>query len=324
MPVSGGSDMSADVVIVGSGMAGLTCAGLLRDAGLSVLVLDKGRGVGGRMATRRVSLPAAELRFDHGAQYLDADGAGLSSLFRRYPAAIGDWADESGNAHVVGQPGMSSLPRAMADGIALRQGVEVTGLRHTAEGWAINTADDSIIAPHVALTVPAPQAAALLADDPLGDRIGTVGMAPSLVLMAAFPATSPRPFVSLRQSDAALAWIAQDSSKPGRPADAVTWVAHASTEWSLAHLEHSKEEIAAAMLPLLCEAIGARAGDALYTAGHRWRYAQVTNPLGQPFLRHPGGRLHLGGDWCLGRKVEHAVASGAAMARDILGQRDVA
>jgi renalase len=315
--------MSADVVIIGSGMAGLTCADLLRDAGVSVLVLDKGRGVGGRMATRRVSLPGAELRFDHGAQYLDEDGAELSSLFRRYPAAVGDWADERGITHVVGQAGMSSLPRAMADGLALRQGVEVTGLRQTAEGWAINTADDSFIAPHVVLTVPAPQAAALLADDPLADRVGTVAMAPSLVLMVAFPATSSRPFVSCRQSDAALAWIAQDSSKPGRPADAVTWVAHAGTEWSLAHLEHSKEEIAATMLPLLCEAIGARAGDALYTAAHRWRYAQVTKPLGQPFLRHPGGRLHLGGDWCLGAKVDHAVASGAAMARDILGQRDV-
>ncbi|MBD3256947.1 FAD-dependent oxidoreductase, partial [candidate division GN15 bacterium] len=40
-----------DCVVVGAGAAGLTCARRIADAGMSVLVLDKGRGVGGRMAT---------------------------------------------------------------------------------------------------------------------------------------------------------------------------------------------------------------------------------------------------------------------------------
>ena len=44
----------ADVVVVGAGVAGLQCARRLRDAGLQVVVLDKARGVGGRVATRRV------------------------------------------------------------------------------------------------------------------------------------------------------------------------------------------------------------------------------------------------------------------------------
>ena len=32
-------------------------------------VVDKGRGVGGRMASRRVDTPAGQARFDHGAQF---------------------------------------------------------------------------------------------------------------------------------------------------------------------------------------------------------------------------------------------------------------
>ena len=77
-------------------------------------------------------------------------------------------------------------------------------------------------------------------------------MAPCLTLMAAFPADAPAPFVSRKPADGPLAFIARDSSKPGAPASAVTWVAQAGPDWSAAHLEADKEEIARRMLPLLC------------------------------------------------------------------------
>lgn len=54
-----------DVLIIGGGISGLLCATELKRAGMSVRVVDKGRGVGGRMATRRM----AGGRLDHGAQF---------------------------------------------------------------------------------------------------------------------------------------------------------------------------------------------------------------------------------------------------------------
>jgi len=48
-----------------------------------------------------------------------------------------------------------------------------------------------------------------------------------------------------------LAWIAQDSSKPGRADTLSTWVAQASAEWSEQHLEETPDVIAARMLPML-------------------------------------------------------------------------
>ena len=56
------------VAIVGAGVAGLAAARALLEAGHAPVVLDKGRGPGGRISTRR----AEPFAFDHGAQYFTA------------------------------------------------------------------------------------------------------------------------------------------------------------------------------------------------------------------------------------------------------------
>ena len=66
--VTNSSDSIADVLIVGAGMSGMAAASDLVRAGRKVLVVDKGRGIGGRMATRRVG----DAVFDHGAQFITA------------------------------------------------------------------------------------------------------------------------------------------------------------------------------------------------------------------------------------------------------------
>ena len=45
-----------DVVIIGAGISGIACARALHAAGLPVRLIDKGRGIGGHMATRRTSV----------------------------------------------------------------------------------------------------------------------------------------------------------------------------------------------------------------------------------------------------------------------------
>lgn len=316
--------MSVDVIVIGAGLAGLACARHLADQGLRVVVLDKGRGIGGRMATRRVALSSGEARFDHGAQYFTAKTGEFRGMLDALPGATADWQDGGDQSFIVGIPGMSALPRALAAGLDAWQEVEVTGLKPTPQGWAVQTADMQFEAPRVVLTVPAPQVAPLLGnDDPLVQQIAHVVMAPSLTLMAAFPAGSPMPFASRRSETDLLTWIARDNSKPGRSDAAVNWVAQASSQWSVDHLEADKDAIAALMLPMLCKVIGTSPEDAVYAAAHRWRYAHVTQALGQPFLRSVCGGLYLGGDWCLGPRVEAAWQSGNAIGHDITRGRRV-
>ena len=57
-------------IIVGGGITGLITATILQRRGISVTVLDKGKGIGGRMATRRVSLDdSIEVVFDFGTHF---------------------------------------------------------------------------------------------------------------------------------------------------------------------------------------------------------------------------------------------------------------
>ena len=110
-----------------------------------------------------------------------------------------------------------------------------------------------------------------------------------------------------------LAWIARNSAKPGRPASEC-WVAHATTAWTEAHLEGDRDDVAS----MLTEAFRSHAGTLpaiRHAAAHRWRYATTHTPLGQPFLTADG--LHIGGDWCLGARVEHGFESGRAIGQDL-------
>jgi len=82
-------DDSLDVLIMGAGMAGLTTARALVEAGCRVRVVDKGKAPGGRLASRRMG--GATL--DHGAQFFAASDPRFRALIYDWQAAgvIKEW-----------------------------------------------------------------------------------------------------------------------------------------------------------------------------------------------------------------------------------------
>ena len=71
------------LAVIGSGIAGLTAAQICHRAGMSVTVFDKGRGVGGRCATRRRD----DFAFDHGAQLIGATDGDFKGVLRKWMIA---------------------------------------------------------------------------------------------------------------------------------------------------------------------------------------------------------------------------------------------
>jgi renalase len=233
--------LERDIVMIGSGLAGLACTRQLKAVGLVPLVLDKCRAAGGRMATRRVEIAGTATGFVHGAQYFTIHDPDFRHALAPVTGASVTWEDGTGEARSVGQPGISSVLKALADGLDLHQGIKITALLHEEADWRRKSNSGPILARHVP-------------------------MAPCLTLMAAFPAGCPLPSINRLFETEPLAWIVQDSSEPGRNPGFTCWVAPAGPDGRAAHLEVTPESLACLMLPLLARAIGAEPGSAVYAA----------------------------------------------------------
>ncbi|MBC7690712.1 MAG: FAD-dependent oxidoreductase [Methylotenera sp.] len=71
-----------DVLIIGAGMAGVSAALKLQEQGLSVQILEKSKGIGGRMATRRLDSMGIEGKADHGAQFFTTRSPEFSAFVK--------------------------------------------------------------------------------------------------------------------------------------------------------------------------------------------------------------------------------------------------
>ena len=294
------------IAVIGAGMAGLACAQALAAAGASVTVFDKGRGLGGRLATRRSAVGP----FDHGAPGVQATGDFAEWL-------AGEQAAAWGPGTWVGLPGASGLVRPLAQGLDVRTQVEVTAIAQDGGGWRI-AAGDLTEGPFamLVLAIPQPQALRLLAGQgAVAQALAPVAMRPVWTAMYAFDAPLPAPDM-LRPGAGPVDMAIRETAKPGREG-AERWVVHAAEDWTRTALEIDKPEAAARLLPDFLALAGAPDARPVHAEGHRWRFGLTTRALGLPFVRQ--GSLGLCGDWCLGATAQDAWTSGRALAADMAG-----
>jgi renalase len=136
------------VAVVGAGIAGLTCARTLTDHGFAVTVFDKGRGPGGRTATRRVN---PDLAFDHGAQYFTARDPNFVRSVGVWleRGVVAEWggrivklqggaaADTTPQPRYVGVPGMSAVAAHLAAGLAVQWETLTARSSVSPAGWQL-------------------------------------------------------------------------------------------------------------------------------------------------------------------------------------------
>lgn len=306
------------IAIVGAGIAGLAAARRLADAGHPVVVFDKGRGLGGRMATRR----ADGFAFDHGAQFFRVRGEAMGAALSAWQdsGAAGAWFDDA----FVGTPGMTAPARALAAGLDVQTERTVTGLSKDVAGWTLRDAAGPVAHPAngtfaaVVLAVPSPQAIPLTASAGVAmPGLADAVYGPCWALMLGFPGPLPGVADRIEPDGRALAWVARNGSKPGRAAGEA-FVVHARPDWSRSQLDRDAATIPG-LLSVPLAGLGIDIHAARYVAAHRWRYALVETPAGTPFLADASG-LYACGDWCLGGRVEAAFDSGHAAAGAVLAE----
>ena len=87
------------------------------------------------------------------------------------------------------------------------------------------------------------------------------------------------------------------------------------------YIEIDKEQIVNLLLDELRILFGKKFSNIVFASAHRWRYARTINPLAKPYLCSPDNSLFVGGDWCLGSRVESAYQSGYAIANALIENR---
>jgi len=309
------------IAIVGAGMAGLCCATRLAALGHEVALFDKGRGPGGRMATRRVEADGTMLRFDHGAQYFTARDPRFVEQVARWEreGVVARW-DAAGEDAWVGTPAMNAPIKAMAGRHDVQFGTRIEQLLRDGDGWQL----DGEGAPDrrfdaVVVALPAEQAGPLLQQhaSAMGDLADTTSSAPCWTIMAAFEQRLPSEQDTIRHHGA-IGWAARNNAKPGR-GSAECWVVQASPDWSRTHLEDEATAVETALLDQLADAIGAPLPPRLAISAHRWRFAR-SGAAGKEALWDAQQRIGVCGDWLIGPRVEAAYLSGLILAETVGGR----
>jgi renalase len=335
-----------DAVVVGAGIAGLCAAREIVAAGGRVLVLDKARGLGGRMATRRLGSAVC----DHGAQFFTVRGrafGGIVAEAHEAGAAV-EWCrgftrDGSlGNAAGDGHPrwrgvrGMTDLPKQLAGWLA--ESGRCT-FRSAAKAVALSAADgaatvvledgDSITARGAILTPPVPQTLELLAAGGLPAirsaeaaawrSLETIAYDPCFALLLVLDRPSLVPPPGGIQFDPAgggpIAWIGDNCQKGISPVPALT--VHADGAFSQQHFDDPPDQVAAMLVDHASPWIdGDPATTVIERSLHRWKFALPTTTIPEPLVAvSHAPPIACCGDAFAGPRVEGAASSGLAAGR---------
>lgn len=322
-------DAHFDVCIVGAGIAGLSAAQALSAKDLNIAVLEKSRGPGGRMATRRID----GVQFNHGAPSFTIESAEFLAWARAAerknslkiaddPKVVPLRENRASSWHYVAtttaNSSMNLLARSTFTPANFYTLIRVTALTLVAANhWSVQyqlenpqgevLSTGSLRANKIVLALPAPQAAALLAPlaqpfTALATAAKNVAYDPCWVAMFTLPTpsnieTNAFGEAPLDSAQTQLAKCIRQPSATGTPTE--QWVVHATTEWTITHLNDSKEIAANALFSGFSKQYSYQT-TAINCAAHRWLYSQPAATTAQTTLVAALAEAAAHGLFCMG------------------------
>lgn len=310
---------SAPVAIIGAGLAGLACARQVSKSGKAVVIFDKARGPGGRLASRR----RLSTTFDIGAQFLTASQPAFSKQLSQWEQAgcLASWDLDPAKAAWVGSPRMSALTRHFSQGLNLISSTAISFIQPADnQQWSLIDTQGKQWGPFSQIVIATPASQALPLVESLAPQLSQqlVHVQEEPIWAAYFavkPSSGPekncyQPAVS------ALRRASRLNTKPGQTYPLERWVVEATPEWSLQHLHLTQAEVAQRLFQVWANDIAAgQVPKPQLLEAHRWLYGQARKHLDAGYLADDHQQIFVCGDFCLGSSAEAAWLSG-----DQLGQ----
>lgn len=314
------------ITVVGAGLSGLIAARELASRGHSVVVLDKGRGVGGRLATRRIG----DAVFDHGAQFFTVRDPRFQSIVDGWLAdgVVRVWchgfgAEQDGFPRYVGDAGMTSIAKHLASGLDVRTSSLVFSVLPDAHrGWTVTLdTGETFGCDAVILTAPIPQSFgfAFTGGVEFPEELRTIDYDRTLGLLVALdgPCTVPSPG-ALQNPDDVFSFIGDNQAKGISPVPAVTF--HANPRWSAEHWDTPHDEAEELLRKAAVDYLG---GSTIIASNFkRWRFATPQRNWPDRIWTNDACNMIVAGDAFAGPRVEGATLSGLAAAAAVLSAND--
>lgn len=310
-----------DCVIVGAGIAGLLAATILRAGGVRCCVLEKSRGLGGRMATRRRDGAV----FDHGAQFMTVRDARFERWVKRWTelGLVTPWY-EFGDAgiHYRGVPGMTAVAKHLATDLDLRRQTRVESATFDGSQWMLGTdARHTYSGSALLLTAPVPQSLDLLQagnvviDAEALDNLRSIQFHRCIAALAVLdrPSALTTHAGALKLHGEPIQWIGDNQRKgisPDIPAVTIhSTPAFAEEHWDVDDSVRLPKLLAAAAPHLQAEVVSC--------TGHRWGFSEPVRTFAREAFVDPTRRLAIAGDGLTGGRIEGAAVSGLTAATEL-------
>lgn len=317
------------VLVVGAGMSGLMAARTLKARGVATQLIESGRSVGGRMATRRVGEGGVA---DHGAQFFTVRGADLQAHVeewlaqeRIYVWGMG-WSDGStkrtagdGHPRYAARGGMNRLAKHLADGLDVTRNRRILAVRIAAEGWILEDSESQHYAgAGLIMTPPMPETLALLSrsalhlhDDDLAE-LRRIRFGPCLCGIHEIQGGVDLPLPGAVQDfQSEIYWVADNQAKGISSRAIVT--SHANAKFSRQNWDASEADIVRELESAVTPYLRSEAR-IVHTQLKKWRYSVPLTTHPQPcMVARDLPPLVFAGDAFGGRgRIEGAFMSGIA------------
>ncbi|MEA5402542.1 FAD-dependent oxidoreductase [Arcicella sp. DC2W] len=303
------------ILIVGAGMAGLSAARILAKYH-EVTVVDKGRGVGGRMATRKIG----DCQADHGAQYFSVQSDDFQSLINQLLTenVVSTWQlAQRTNIRYFGSKGMKTIPKKMAENINVILNEKVSEI---VNNKLLTESGNEYFFDQLILTQPVPQIQELLKQSSMlisakdESALNGIKYEPCIAVMTVLNQVTEIPSGGIMLENQPVAWIADNFQKGISDKPCVTL--HASADFSTENLEGDLNGIAQKMLESVEEFIPKSSIETFQV--HRWRYSLASSRYPTSFYQFDDKAIFMAGDGFGIGNVEGAFLSGLKVAEFIV------
>ena len=335
--------------IIGAGLAGLVAAKDFMMAGHEVLLIEKDRKLGGRLASRSYENGDTKISLDYGLPYFSVESEEFGGFIKELEQKklVRHWADSfslydgeqvhsvnpnhEGGKYYAAPAGMSSIANYLARWVDVKENAQAGGLtfigrdRHKKKPWMVNLTDFSLYeADAVVLAVPAVQAYGILntVQDEMPTRkvirhIDEVRYDATFTLMLAVETENVPQWKAMDCNDEHIKLVVNESSKrqAGDSPGVTLLTAQSTHKFAQRFREEDSEQVKKTMINALSSIVGNWVADTRWSDIHYWNYLTAQNPMENSFIdvEMDEGPFALIGDYLGGNSMDAAYRSAKAL-----------